>query len=135
MELRGGALVAVILCTVIAPAAMAQLLVETSPSKILRHPDRYNEQPVRLGGTLTQGRTWISPRGRRRFIFYVSDSRTAIAVVAPGERPCPDGSRVTVEGVFHRQIGVDGRLVYNHIDAQLVSCAEPPASRVPSKAR
>lgn len=135
MARRGGALISVILGIVIVPAAMAQLLVETSPSKILRHPVRYDEQAVRLGGTLTQGRTWVSPRGRRRFIFYVSDGRTAIAVVAPGERPCPDGSRVTVEGVFHRRIVIDGRLVYNHIDAQIVSCAEPPASRPPSKAR
>jgi hypothetical protein len=118
-------LVIVILCNALAPAALAQLAVETSPSKILRHPERYNEQAIRIEGKVVRGRPWTSPRGHERFIFYLSDDRMAIAVVVSGGEPCPAGSIATVEGTFYNREVIDGRLVYNHIKADVVRCAGP----------
>jgi hypothetical protein len=118
-------LVIVILCSALAPAARAQLAIETSPSKVLKHPERYNEQVIRIEGKVVRGRRWTSPQGHERFIFYLSDGRTAIAVVVSGEEPCPAGSIATVEGTFYNRGVIDGRLVYDHIKADVVRCAGP----------
>jgi hypothetical protein len=119
-------LVVVILCDSLAPTARAQLALETSPSKVLRHPERYTEQVIRIEGKVVGGRHWTSPQGHERFIFYLSDDRMAIAVVVSGGEPCPAGSIATVEGTFYNRRVIDGRLVYNHIKADVVRCPGPP---------
>jgi hypothetical protein len=49
----------------------------------------------------------------------------AIAVVVSGGERCPASSIATVEGTFYNHRVIDGRLVYNHIKADVVHCAGP----------
>ena len=97
--------------------------ISTSPAKILRHPERFDGQTVRISGRVVRVRSsrQISCR------FNVADRRTAIGVVCT-ELACPAESAVTVDGVFRRVSVVHGVLIYNHVLASHVSCDGPATS-------
>ena len=99
--------------------ASAQLA--TSPSEILKDPDRFDNQLVTMRGTVGNLQERVSRAGNAYYTLDLSDGRQAIRVFSFGAAPCRAGA-ATVEGTFAK-VKQQGRYTfYNEVTATRVLC-------------
>jgi DNA polymerase III alpha subunit len=95
--------------------------VNTTPSAILANPDRFDGQPVVIGGTITNLQERVSRAGNSYYTLDLSDGRQAIRVFSFGKAVCRAG-RATVEGAFEK-VKRQGRYTfYNEVTATRMTC-------------
>jgi hypothetical protein len=105
---------------VLATSAVAQA-INTSPSDILGHADRFDGQPVTINGTITNLQERVSRAGNPYYTLDLTDGKHAIRVFSFGTAPCHAGA-ATVEGSFAK-IKQQGRYTfYNEVTATRVLC-------------
>ena len=87
--------------TLILAMALVAPSARVSVSELVADPDRFNGQPVLVGGTISGYREGATLRGSRYYTFDLSDGAETVPVIALGEPPCRSGP-ATVEGTFER---------------------------------
>lgn len=89
---------------------------------LLSDPASYDRQVVSLSGMVTDLDVRVSQRGNLYYTFKLDDGSGRVTVFSFGDAPCPEGSRVAVEGQFLRVKYVSGYTFYNQVDARRVAC-------------
>ncbi len=85
-------------------------------------PVAYDQQRMRLEGTVTRLESTISGRGNRYHVFRLNTGRGQVVVFKFGVPSCAEGQRATVEGVFHHVYQRGGWTFTDQIDAESISC-------------
>ncbi len=98
------------------PAGAARAL-ESSPSDVLAEPDRFDGQPVALGGTIDD----VRELGATAYTFTLGDGQRSIRVLSPGTPSCGAGTTAAVEGVFRKEKH-EGYKIYSEVEATRVTC-------------
>lgn len=106
---------AILLTSSIAPG------VNTSPTDILKNPDRFDGQAVTIRGTVIILQERVSRAGNPYYTLDLNDGKQAIRVFSFGTAPCRAGA-ATVEGTFAK-VKQQGRYsFYNEVTATRVTC-------------
>jgi len=119
MVRRSPCIVVVILCGLVATAALAQ--VKTSPSEILSASDRFDGQVVTINGTITNLQERVSARGNPYYTLDLSDGKQAVRVFSFGKARCNAGE-ATVEGRFEKVKHQRQYAFYNEVTATRITC-------------
>ncbi len=85
-------------------------------------PVAYDQQRMRLEGTVIRLESTISGRGNRYHVFRLNTGRGQVVVFKFGVPSCAEGQRATVEGVFHHVYQRGGWTFTDQIDAESISC-------------
>lgn len=109
------------LCWLLAATSAPAQAVSTSPSEILANPDRFDNQPVTLRGTVTNLQERVSRAGNPYYTLDLGDGRRTVRVFSFGTAPCRAGT-ATVEGSFTK-VKRQGRYTfYNEVTATRMTC-------------
>jgi hypothetical protein len=102
-------------------SSLAAQGVSTSPTDILRDPDRFDGQAVTIRGTVTNLQERVSRAGNPYYTLDLSDGKRAIRVFSFGTAPCRTGA-ATVEGTFAK-VKQQGRYTFfSEVTATSVTC-------------
>jgi hypothetical protein len=114
--------VAPFLYCLLAVAALASAqAVSSTPTDILRDPDRFDGQAVTIRGALTNLQERVSRAGNPYYTIDLSDGKQAIRVFSFGTAPCRTGA-ATVEGTFAK-VKQQGRYTFhNEVTASSMTC-------------
>jgi len=82
-------------------AVTAAQAAPISVGELLSDPDRFRDQPVTVGGTMSNFREHVSRTGTRSYTFDFSDGTQTIHVVSYEKPQCQSGA-ATVEGTFEQ---------------------------------
>lgn len=85
-------------------------------------PVAYDNQRVRLEGSVTALESTVSRRGNPYYFFVLDTKRGTVVVFKFGSPRCVEGQRATVEGVFHHVYERGGKTFTDEIDAEIVNC-------------
>jgi len=85
-------------------------------------PVAYDNQRIRLEGTVTALNSTVSHRGNPYYFFVLDTRRGSVVVFKFGSPKCAEGQPATVEGVFHHVYERGGKTFTNEIDAEFVNC-------------
>jgi hypothetical protein len=119
---RGSRLLLAALCgwAVLVTSSLAQG-ISTSPTDILRAPDRFDGRTVAIMGTITNLQERVSRAGNPYYTLDLSDGKQARRVFSFGTAPCRAGA-ATVEGTFAK-VKQQGRYTfYNEVTATRMTC-------------
>ncbi len=116
---RSAAVAVALLVLIVAPFAAA---LDTTPSEILAHPDRFDRQPVTLSGKVTNLSERVSRAGNTYYTFRLSDGKTSVKVFSFGQSLCRPGEVATVRGRFERVKHLGSYTFYDEVEAETVIC-------------
>lgn len=118
---RSRLLLAAMCAWVVLVASSSAQGLSTSPTDILRDPDRFDGHTVTIRGTVTNLQERVSRAGNPYYTLDLSDGKHAIRVFSFGTAPCRAGAG-TVEGSFAK-VKQQGRYTfYNEVTATRVVC-------------
>jgi hypothetical protein len=113
------ALVCVLLGLVLVSGACG---LDTTASKILEDPDKFDGKTVTITGTVVQLRTTVSRKGNPYYTYDLHDGARAIRVFSFGKPVCAEGTTATIEGRFTKVKRVSGQAFYNEVEAKTERC-------------
>jgi DNA polymerase III alpha subunit len=85
-------------------------------------PERYDNNVVTLGGSVTNLQQRVSQRGNPYYTFVLRDTTGRIRIFSFGQAQCPEGRHAVVEGTFERVKRVEEYTFYDEVTASRVTC-------------
>jgi hypothetical protein len=94
----------------------------TTAGAILSAPERYDNNVVTLGGSVTNLQQRVSQRGNPYYTFDLRDATGRIRIFSFGQAPCPEGHQAIVEGIYERVKRMEEYTFYDEVAASRVMC-------------